>query len=229
MRPSYQRQQVCRACTFGLSRSDRSAPCVITGESMTEEECTETASALRCHVCHRSGGKGPCVYGKNPCPIRQVSQSFRALKLTCQITDPSWKIDDLWSLLNAMRRLKVPRPAGAVTAIRKLRKLRDYLQDVPVNQIWHRLSFLHPEEQPFHEDRLFPLPAEAYDEWARQVWVQRGSPNFRKRIISGIRFGKPVLNTGKFFRTIQKRLIGVFPRRFCGRIRVEVKCPDAME
>lgn len=61
------------------------------------------------------------------------------------------------------------------------------------------------------EGRLYPLSREQYHEFARRAWLQRGSPKFGKRIISGVKWGQPeILTNGEkgWDRVIYGRWIG---------------------
>jgi len=42
------------------------------------------------------------------------------------------------------------------------------------------------------DNRLYPLPEQKYHEIAMNIWRKRGMPKFRKRKITGVKFGLPV-------------------------------------
>ncbi len=82
------------------------------------------------------------------------------------------------------------------------------------------------------DNRLYPLPEQKYHEIAMNIWRKRGMPKFRKRKITGVKFGLPVTNVVHHYRNyrsypvITERVIGVYIYRdaFSKRahIRVEI-------
>ena len=79
------------------------------------------------------------------------------------------------------------------------------------------------------DNRLYPLPEQKYHEIAMNIWRKRGMPKFRKRKITGVKFGLPVTNVVHYYRSypiINERVIGVYIYRdaFSKRahIRVEI-------
>ena len=71
----------------------------------------------------------------------------------------------------------------------------------------------------------FHIDKERLDDWAKRVWKMRGSPKFNKKIIHGIVFGNPILETkqvkGPYFRqVIVKRCIGVTT----DRKKISIRC-----
>lgn len=64
--------------------------------------------------------------------------------------------------------------------------------------------------------RLFPLPIEKYQEFAKRIWERNGGPKFHKKKIDGIKMGIPVTKRdGRYgyYNCVLERYIGVMQER----------------
>jgi hypothetical protein len=196
-----------------------------------------------CRICRKNKAKINCPINqeKTSCPIiifpKKISKALPVILLVYPETKVLLqKYNDMSTLIDLLMSLKGKLPVTKVflketqKTIKRLNEfIENHKQTAQEYKDLKKQRRLSPISRNF-PGRLFPLPLDAYNRWAYQVWTKKGKPKFRKQLITGAIIGNGRVTTnGKYGwdKRVYKRYLGVLLERTPeNHVAIKITCPD---